>query len=122
MVNQALESFKEWVDDIIVEIVPPVERDAEDAKEKSEISAEEEKQSYATKNIELRGKSGTATLIKAHLWQKNLGITQCEELSNMSGKLVWSKKRKLATCREERGKLEASISAEIVMMLEKYKA
>jgi hypothetical protein len=55
------------VDDIIVEIVPPVERDAEDAKEKSEISAEEEKQSYATKNIELRGKSGTATLIKAHL-------------------------------------------------------
>jgi hypothetical protein len=88
MVNQALESFKEWVDDIIVEIVPPVERDAEDAKEKSEISAEEKKQSYATKNIELRGKSGTATLIKVHLWQKNLGITQCEELSNMSGKLV----------------------------------
>jgi hypothetical protein len=39
----------------------------------------------------------------------------------MSGKLVRSKK-KLATCREERGKQEASISAEIEMVLEKYKA
>jgi hypothetical protein len=82
MVNQAWESFKEWVNDV-VEIVPPIERDArkqvQDAKEKLVLALENKKQADATINIELRKKSGTATLIKADLSRKKLDGTQREE-------------------------------------------
>jgi hypothetical protein len=83
IVNQAWESFKEWVDDV-VEIVPPIERDSrkqvKDAKEKLALASENKKQADATINIELREKSDTATLIKANLCRKNLDSTQREEL------------------------------------------
>ena len=83
MVNQAWESFEEWVDDV-VEIVPPIKRDArkqvQDAKEELAVALENKKQADATINIELREKSGTVTLIKANLSRKNLDGTQREEL------------------------------------------
>jgi hypothetical protein len=51
MVNQAWDSFEEWVTDV-VEIAPPVERDArklvKDSEEKLAIAAEDKKQSDAT--------------------------------------------------------------------------
>jgi hypothetical protein len=84
MVNQAWESIQEWVDDVL-EIVPPIERDArkqvQDAKEKLALALENKKQADATINIELREKSGTATLIKANLCRKYLDGTQREELN-----------------------------------------
>jgi chromosome segregation ATPase len=107
---------------------------------------ENKKQADATINIELREKSGTVTLIKANLSRKNLDGTQREELKvqltlldafiadlkqqmklikenlKIRQKNLADLKKKLATCREERGKPEASISAEIEMLLEKYKA
>jgi hypothetical protein len=106
---------------------------------------EDKKQSDATMNVELREKSGTTTLIKAHLRRKNLDSTQREELKGnltllntfitelkeqmkaikehlKNCQLNIADSKKLATCRDERGKPEASISAEIDILLERYKA
>jgi hypothetical protein len=149
MVNQAWVAFEEWVDDV-VEVVPPNEKEARkqlaDAIEKVAQAAEEKKQSDATINVELREKSSAATLIKAQLRRKNLGNEQRQDLTVQLALLdtfitelkqqikahkdnlkkcnahLSESKQKLATCREERGKPEASISAEIETVLEKYKA
>jgi NACalpha-BTF3-like transcription factor len=147
MVNQVWEAFEEWVD-AIVEVVPPFERDArtevKNAKEKLELAIEEKKQVDATTNIEIRDKSGTLNVIKAQLRRKNLENGRKEELqvqltllntfiSELKDKVKCCKdnlkacqinfaesKKKLANCREERGKPEAGISADIELVLEKY--
>jgi hypothetical protein len=93
MVNQVWESFEEWVDEVI-EIVPPSEIDSrkglEDAKNKLAQAADDKKQCEATINVELREKSGAATLIKSQLCRKNLDNAHREELTMqlMSRELV----------------------------------
>jgi hypothetical protein len=55
-------------------------KQVQDAKEKLALAMENKKQSDATINIELREKSGNATLIKANLRRKNLDSMQREVL------------------------------------------
>jgi len=148
MVNQCWESFEQWVDDI-VEIVPPSEKEARkeltDAKNKLAQAADEQRHCEATINVELREKSGAAQLIKNQLRRKGLVDTHRNELNmqltllatsinNLKDQMKACKenvkksqvnisalKKIVATCREERGKPEASISADIETVLEKYK-
>ena len=60
-----------------VEIVPPVEKDAqkqvEAAKNLLAEAADDKKRCEATSNIELREKSGTAMLIRSQLRRKKNG-------------------------------------------------
>jgi flagellar biosynthesis chaperone FliJ len=149
MVNQCRESFEEWVDEV-TEIVQPIEKDArkqvEAAKNLLAEAADDKKRCEATINVELREKSGAATLIRSQLWRKNMDAAHREELTmqltlldtaitELKNQVKAKKenvkkcqenfsvcKKKVATCREERGKPEASISADIEMVLEKYKA
>jgi len=149
MVNQCWESFEEWVDEV-VEIVPPAEKDAREelkaAKNRLAEAADDKKQCEATINVELREKSGAATLIRSQLQRKNIDAVHREQLTmqltfldtaitelknqikakkenvKKCQKRLSACKTKVATCREERGKPEASISADIEIILEKYKA
>jgi flagellar biosynthesis chaperone FliJ len=94
----------------------------------------------------LREKSGAATLIRSQLQRKNIDAVHREQLTmqltfldtaitelknqikakkenvKKCQKRLSACKTKVATCREERGKPEASISADIEIILEKYKA
>jgi len=54
------------------------------------------------------------TELKNQVKAKKENIKKCQENFSI-------RKKKVATCREERGKPEASISADIEMVLEKYK-
>jgi hypothetical protein len=70
MVNQAWEVFEGWVDNV-VEVIPPIERDArkevQDATEKLELATEEKNHTDTTINIDVQEKSGAANLIKAQV-------------------------------------------------------
>ena len=149
MVNQAFDSFEDWVDDK-VEVIPPAEKEARkeliNAIEKHDLAIEEKKEVEGTTGIEIRQKNGTLNLIKAQLRRTYLSAAQRTELNvqltlvdtfisdlKKQQKLAKDKvkdcqtslsnaRKKLATLREERGKPEASISAEIDMILDKYNA
>ncbi len=70
MVNQALDTFEDWMDDA-VEIIPSHEKEAHrevlDTKERLAIELENKKEADVTINIEIREKSGEAASIEAQL-------------------------------------------------------
>ncbi len=83
MVNQALDTFEDWMDDA-VEIIPSHEKEARrevlDTKERLAIALDNKKEADATINIKIREKSGEAVSIKAQLWKKGSKNSRHDEL------------------------------------------
>lgn len=147
MVNQAWDTFEEWIDNF-VEVIPEHEKDARNnVKEAFKLHNDavvEKKEADKTINIDIREKNAELKVLRAALRRKGLSESEMIEIKTRvtlletyimeqresmkrlkenamkAAESLAKSKQLLQSYKEERGKPESSLMADIELILERF--